>query len=192
MAVLGALSELDLISLLKQGNEAAFEEIYLRYESLLYIYAYRKLQNKQEAQDVVQEVFIALWNNRDSFVLHSTLTGYLYKSILNKIFNIFKHQQVIQQYIDSGNCFIETESKEADYLIREKDIQALVDQEIAAMPPRMREIYELKRKSFMTTKEIAEHLQISEHTVSTQMKRALKLLKLKLGLLAYLIYLFHR
>ena len=76
-------------------------------------------------------------------------------------------------------------------MIREKDIKALIETEIAQMPPRMREIYELKRKSFMTTKEIAEHLQISEHTVSTQMKRALKLLRIKLGLLIYILYILH-
>ena len=65
MALLNTLSEQELLSLLNQGKEEdAFEEIYLRYDSLLYIYAYRKLQNKQEAQDVVQEVFMKLWDNR--------------------------------------------------------------------------------------------------------------------------------
>lgn len=191
MAPVSTLSDHDLISLVRQGSEAAFEEVYLRYDSLLYIYAYKKLQNKAEAQDVVQEVFITLWNSREAFVLKSTLSGFLYKAVLNKVFNIFKHQNIIQQYISSGEHFIETDSAETDYLVREKDIAALIEKEIAAMPPRMREIYELKRKEFLSTKEIAGRLQISEMTVSTQMKRALKLLKLKLGVVIYIVYVLH-
>lgn len=181
-------SDQDLLSLVKQGDTDAFEEIYLRYDSLLYIYAYRKLQNKEEAKDVVQEVFITLWNNRKTLLIQSTLSGYLYKSVLNKIYNIFKHQNIIQQYIDSGDHHLVVDHAEADHLIREKDIVTLIEKEIAAMPPRMREIYELKRKAFLSTKEIAERLEISELTVSTQMKRALKLLKLKLGTLHFIIY----
>lgn len=191
MAPVSTLSDHDLISLVRQGSEAAFKEVYLRYDSLLYIYAYKKLQNKAEAQDVVQEVFITLWNSRETFILKSTLSGFLYKSVLNKVFNIFKHQHIIQQYISSGEHFIETDSAETDYLVREKDIAALIEKEIAAMPPRMREIYELKRKEFLSTKEIAARLQISEMTVSTQMKRALKLLKLKLGVVIYIVYVLH-
>jgi RNA polymerase sigma-70 factor (family 1) len=186
-----SLTDIELIDLLKSADEAAFKEIYLRYDSLLYIYAYRKLKDKEEAKDVVQEVFIHLWNQRDTFILQTTLSGYLYKSVLNKVFNIFKHQNIVQQYINSNNHFIETDSAETDYLIREKDIIALIEKEIAAMPPRMREIYELKRKDFLTTKEIAEKLNISELTVSTQMKRALKVLKVKLGLVIYLVYIIH-
>lgn len=191
LAPVSTLSDHDLISLVRQGSEAAFKEVYLRYDSLLYIYAYKKLQNKAEAQDVVQEVFITLWNSRETFILKSTLSGFLYKSVLNKVFNIFKHQHIIQQYISSGEHFIETDSAETDYLVREKDIAALIEKEIAAMPPRMREIYELKRKEFLSTKEIAARLQISEMTVSTQMKRALKLLKLKLGVVIYIVYVLH-
>jgi RNA polymerase sigma-70 factor (family 1) len=180
-----------LLSLLKVSDESAFEQIYLRYDSLLYSYAYRKLQNKQEAQDVVQEVFITLWNVRENFQVKSTLSGYLYKSVLNKIFNIFKHQNIIQKYIDSGDHFIEKDTVDTDYLIREKEISVLIEKEIAAMPPRMREIYELKRKEYLSTKEISEKLQIAETTVSTQIKRALKLLRVKLRIVIYIMWIFY-
>jgi RNA polymerase sigma-70 factor (family 1) len=184
-------TEDELLSLLKAGDESAFEQIYLCYDSLLYSYAYRKLQNKQEAQDVVQEVFITLWNGREDFHLKSTLSGYLYKSVLNKIFNIFKHKNIIQNYIDSGDHYIEADSLDTDYLLREKEINELIEKEIAAMPPRMREVYELKRKEYLSTKEIAEKLEISEMTVSTQMKRALKLLKIKFRVIIYVMLIFY-
>ncbi len=191
MILYNSLADAELTHLLKSDDQAAFEEIYLRYASLLYLYAYRKLKGKEEAKDVVQDVFIALWNNRKKFDVKTTLSGYLYKSVLNKVFNIFKHQNIIQEYIKANQHFIKIDSTETDYLIREKDITTLIENEIAAMPPRMREIYELKRKKFLSTKEIAKQLNLSEFTVSTHMKRALKLLKDKLPIFIYLVYIIY-
>ncbi|WP_316811910.1 RNA polymerase sigma-70 factor [Pedobacter heparinus] len=180
-------SDQKLMDLFVSGDDAAFKEIYLRYDKLLYLYAYHKLGNKEEARDVVQDVFAWMLNNRDTLHLKTTLSGYLYKSVLNKIFNLFKHQQILKKYADEGNHYIDMESSETDFLIREKDITALIEKEILAMPARMREIYELKRNQYLSAKEIAQQLDIAESTVATQMKRAMKHLKLKLGLLIYVL-----
>lgn len=185
MVKLSVLTDEALLPYIMAGEEAAFREIYERYDSLLYSYAYRKLGHKQEAQDVVQEVFISLWNKRHNFELRTSLQGYLYKSVLNKVLDIFKHRTVEAAY---ANQYIEVDTAQTDFLLREKEISALIEKEIIAMPPKMREIYELKRKQYLSTKEIAEQLNISEHTVNTQMKRALKHLRLKLGVIIYLLY----
>lgn len=177
----------ELVLLLKEGDDAAFREIYVRYDKLLLIYAYKKLRNREEAKDLVQDVFTWLWNNRNDFYINTTLSGYLYKSVLNRIFDVVKHKGVIRKYVDSGAHYIEISNADTDYLIREKDITLLIEKEILAMPTRMREIYTLKKKYFLSTKEIAAELSLSEHTVSTQMKRALKHLKVKLGLLVLFI-----
>lgn len=179
----GTCFDQELVLLLKEGDDAAFREIYLRYDKLLLIYAYKKLRNREEAKDLVQDVFTWLWNNRNDFYINTTLSGYLYKSVLNRIFDVVKHKGIIRKYVDSGKHYIEISNADTDYLIREKDIALLIEREILAMPPKMREIYTLKRKYFLSTKEIAAELSLSEHTVSTQMKRALKHLKVKLGLL---------
>jgi RNA polymerase sigma-70 factor (family 1) len=191
MPVYQTSTDEELIVLLKAGNDDAFSEIYQRYSKLLYLYAFKKLQNKEEAKDVVQDVFIRLFKNRNELELKTTLSGYLYKSVLNKVFDIFKHQDIIRKYVENGYHFIEVDSQETDYLICEKEIASLIEQEIALMPPRMKEIYELKRKHFLTTKEISQRLELSEHTVSTQLKRAMKHLRHKLGLLVFVLYILH-
>jgi RNA polymerase sigma-70 factor (family 1) len=178
----------ELVLLLKEGDDLAFREIYLRYDKLLYLYALKKLRNSDEAKDVVQDVFAWVLNNRSQLHLTVALSAYLYKSVLYKIFDIFKHQGIIKKYAESGEHFVDLNPIEADYLIREKDITALIDREIAAMPPKMREIYILKRMNFLSTKEIAGQLSISEHTVSTQLKRALKHLRIRLGLVVYILW----
>ncbi|ACU04341.1 MULTISPECIES: RNA polymerase sigma factor [Pedobacter] len=184
-------SDQELISLFISGSDGAFKEIYLRYDKLLYLYAYHKLGNKEEARDMVHDVFAWMLNNREKLDLKTTLSGYLYKSVLNKIFNLFKHRQILKKYADAGNHYIDIESAETDFLIREKDVAAMIEKEIQAMPPRMREIYELKRNKHLSAKEIALQLDIAESTVTTQMKRAMKHLKLKLGLLVYLVFIIH-
>lgn len=188
MLTYSTLSDVQLISYLNAGDEAAFEEIFLRYNSLLYLYAFRKLQDREEARDIVQEVFITLWNTRHDFELKTFLSGYLYKMVLNRVFNSFKHQTVIRQYAAVQLTKSDLDPIGTDFMIREKQLQLLIDAEIAAMPPRMREIYELKKKYFLSTKEIADQLQISEMTVSTQLKRAMKRLRSHFGLLVYLLY----
>ena len=181
----------ELIQLFARGDDAAFKEIYLRYDKPLYLYAYHKLGNKEESRDLIQDVFIWLLNNRQSISLTTTLSGYLYKSVLNKIYNIYKHKEVQRNYAEQGNQYVDLEGQQTDYLIREKDIHAMVDKEIASMPPGMREVYELRRKQYMSTKEAAAYLGVAESTVTTQMKRAMKQLKLKFGLIVFLIYIMN-
>lgn len=184
------LSDTQLLAFLKEDDNGAYMEIYDRYNGLLFAYAYRKLQDRQESQDVVQEVFIGLWERRKTFVLKTYLSGFLYKSVLNRILDIFKHSKVIKQYAELQKLQIDVDSVETDYLIREKEIAAMIAKEIAAMPPRMREVYELKYKDFKSTAEIAAMLGISPHTVSNQLKNASAHLKKRLGMLIFMLYIF--
>lgn len=185
-------SDLELTELFRAGDEAAFKEVYSRYNALLFAYAFRKLKVKEEAKDVVQEVFINLWANRSGFVLKTYLSGFLYKSVLNKILDIWKHNKVVRKHVLSKPLEIEVDSNETDFLIREKEISAMIEKEIAAMPPRMREIYELKYKQYLLGKQIAAELGISENTVATQLQRASAHLKNKLGLVVFILHILNR
>ena len=93
MAGYGALSENSLISLVKENDEAAFKEIYERYSALLYVFAFKKLKNEDEAKDIVQEIFIALWDKRTDLNFHTSLSSYLFRAIRNRALNIFVHQK---------------------------------------------------------------------------------------------------
>lgn len=186
------LQDSELAVLLREGDDAAFIEIYERYNGLLYAYAYRKLREKQESEDVVQDVFIGLWEKREKFVLKTYLSGFLYKSVLNKILDIWKHNKVVTEHAALHMLQINTDTIETDFLIREKEIAAMIAKEIAAMPPRMREIYELKYQQYESTKNIASQLGISEHTVSNQLKNAAKHLKNRLGLIIFVIYILNK
>lgn len=187
-----AYTDKELADRIRSADDRAFKEIYDRYNKLLYLFAYNKLRNKEEAKDIVQDVFAWLLNNRSSFAVNSSVSSFLYKSVLNKIFDIFRHQSVICKYIEQGEHYIDVDSTETDYLIREKDIAQMIRLEIDAMPQKMKEVYLLRFEHYLSAKEIAEQLNISENTVNTHLKRATKKLRDNLGMVVYVVYILNR
>lgn len=182
----GTLSDVELVELLKNGDAAAYTVIYNRYFDILYIHAYRKLNNKEEAQDIIHELFTHIWLKRDQIVINQNLPGYLYGAVRNRILDYIAHQQVETKYIDSLQGFIIAGTCITDHSIREKQLAALIEKGIADLPPKMREVFELSRKEKLGHKEIASLLNISEQTVKKQINNALKLLRVKLGTMLFL------
>lgn len=191
MADYSKYNDLELAELFRTGDAAAFKEIYARYNKLLFLFAIKKLEDEQEAMDTVQDVFLWILNNKEKLALKTSLSSYLYKSVLNKIFDIFRHQKTIRKYIEQGDHFIDVDTSETDYLIREKDIRAMIDNEVASMPPRMREVYELRYKQHQDVRAISLQLDISEHTVNVHLQRSLKYLRKRLGELIYILFIIN-
>ena len=183
------LSDRDLTTLLHEGDERAFTEIYERYYSLLYIYAHKKLHNKEEAQDIVQEVLTTLWTRRFDFSMPTSLPSYLFTAVRNKALDLFSHKKVEAKYLASLQNFIEDAGVQTDFLIRENDLKNLIEKEIQSLPPKMKEVFKLSRNNKLSHKEIATLMHISEQTVSTHIKKALRILRVRLGLFIYLIML---
>lgn len=188
MGAYGNLSDQELVSLLKEGNRLAFTQIYDRYKYLLYAHAFKRLRNEEEAEDIVHDLFATLWNKRETFELKTHLSGYLYTAVRNRIFKLLAHKDVESEYISSFHQASEQATNITDYLVRESQMTAMIEKEIAALPPKMREVFELSRKQNLSHKEISGQLGISEQTVSKQVTNALKILKTKLGLLVYLVF----
>lgn len=192
MAIYSSYSDQQLVLLLNQSDKTAYAEIYSRYQTLLFVYALKKMSDEEGAKDVVQEVFVSLWNVREKFNEEISIAAYLYRAVLNRILNVFRNRGVSQDYLNHLQYTLDNRAEHtADYLVREKDISALIELEISLLPDRMREVFELRRKSYLSNKEIAIKLNISEHTVATQMKNALKILRKKLGASVFLIYFLH-
>nr|WP_121273534.1 RNA polymerase sigma-70 factor [Pedobacter schmidteae] len=183
-----SISDVELVSLLKHGDRLAFTEIYSRYKIVLHTHAYKWMRDREEAMDIIHELFAVLWDKRESVQFDSSLSGYLYVSLRNKIFNRVSKRKFESQYIDSLQEFIDKGDCVTDHLVREKQLTALIEKEITALPHKMREVFELSRKSNLSHKEIAEQLQISEQTVRKHIQHALRILKSKLGLLFFLFF----
>jgi len=176
------LSDEELATCFREGDRHAFAEIFERYNDLLYAHAYNKLRNREEARDIVQDVFVRFWNKHAQIELKINLSGYLYVMVRNSIFSLMSHKGVVNNYASSFNTFKCAGEAVTDHLVREKQLAAIIAAEIAALPPRMREVFELSRKENLTNKQIAERLGLSEFTVADQIKKALRVLRLRIGL----------
>lgn len=182
-------SDSDLMGLLQSGDHLAFAEIYNRYKLILHHHAWSRLGNKTEAQDTIQEVFSALWSKRETITLHHNLSGYLYTSVRNHILNLIARKDVQSKYINSMQQ-LTPEQVLPDHRVRENMLQLAIEKEIASLPPKMRQVFELSRKQHLSNKEIAAIMGTSEQTVKKQISNTLKQLRSRLGLLTYLYMLF--
>lgn len=176
-----AFDDQQLSELLKAGDRLAYTEIYARYHAGLYLHVFGKLRLREESRDIVHDLFAGLWNRHAELELSGKLATYLYVAARYKVFDFIARREKAHKYMDSLGDFIEKDTYVADYLVRENQLQELIDKEIAALPAKMREVFELSRKQHLSHKQIAAVLGISEQTVKTQVNNALKILRNKLG-----------
>lgn len=179
-------SDIELTGFLKLDDQLAFIEIYDRYQGLLYIYACKIVKDKDLAEDFVQELFIYLWDKRHTINLKSSLSSYLYSTVRYKFFDWVDKQKVRNDYAQAFQSFLDEGENVIDSYIIEKELTSIIEMEINRLPAKMREIFLLSRKQNLNNKEIADYLEISEKTVRNQISNALRILRTKLGLLAFI------
>jgi len=170
-----------LTELLSQGDTLAYTAVYNRYFEVLYGHARHKLTEPDDAKDIIQEVFTHLWNKRDNLGLMTNLKAYLYASVRNRILNAIAHKRYEHLYRDSLPAFLNNGYSVTDHLVRERQLTALIDEQIALLPEKMRILFELSRKQRLSHKEIGHQQNISELTVKKQVANAVKILRKKLG-----------
>lgn len=188
MADFKTLTNNELISLVKESNHSAYNEIYNRYFYLIFTHAYKKLRDEEQAKDVVQDVFATLWFKRETNLPINNLAGYLFTAVRNKIFDLFAHQQVKEKYFDSlFHQWTAYTSIPTDHRVREADLNAYIEKAIGELAPRMRQVFEMSRMENLSNKEIAEKLDTTENNVSKQVNNALRIIKTKLGPLIILL-----
>jgi RNA polymerase sigma-70 factor (family 1) len=166
--------------MLLDGHEEAFDAIYNRYAIPLLNAAYRRLQSKEEAKEVVQEVFISLYLKRGSIKYAGNLQGYLFTALRNRILDIFRtdlihttHHQYLNRHQDKYTTI--------EPLLEQKELEARLQQLIAQLPDKCREAFLLSRYHGLSYREVAEKLQISVNTVEKHIGKALRMLRMQLG-----------
>lgn len=183
-------TDCDLFTLIGEGDYMAYTEIYNRYSALLYVHAYQRLRNREEAKDVIQELFITIWERRLDIKVKSSPAAYLYTAVRNQVIKVISRKQVREHYLSSLYDSIQLGYANTDHAVREKDLIEVIEKEVNALPEKMRLVFNLSRKSHLSHREIAEKLNLSEATIKKQVNNALKVLRVKLQALLFLILLF--
>lgn len=174
-------TDTELLALCKAGDKAGFSELYDRYWAPLYRHAHRLLKDKIAAQDVVQEVFVNLWDKIPALDLKGPLSSYLYAIVRNSILNLLQKEKMHKEYIRSFVHFMEKSEAITDHPLREKMLREKIEREVAHLPAKMRRIFEMSRMQHLSYREIAKELELSDKTVKKQVSNTLKILRVKLN-----------
>src|SRR5215217_3300225 len=181
MSIYSKLSDVELTGLLRSGNDAAFSEIYSRYWDGLYIHCLKMLRDESEAQDVVQELFMHLWTKSVELDPKFNLAGYLYISARHRVLNAIRRRKNYDEFIDALADYIVVMDDTILDQISEKELARAIDKEIENLPDKMKAVFICSRKEYLSHREIADKLGISDKTVKKQVANAIKVLRLKIG-----------
>jgi len=158
------------------------EEIYRTYWEDVFDIALKKTGDEAVAQDITQEIFISLWENRAAINLSGSLGAYLHGAVKYKVINYFRSGSVKEQHHTALITLMdEQHAAAADDQLILKELHLEVDAAIALLPEKMQLVFSMSRKQEKSIKEIASELDISVQTVKNQISAALKLLKKSLS-----------
>lgn len=175
------LSDLELAELLKASDKQAFTEIYDRYWSVMYAHVYKMLRDREDARDIVQEIFSNLWIKSADIKSDANVAGLLYRTARNRVLDLIKHERVKSDYLGSFTELMNTVDPQIVNHVDEKMLLAVIEEEIQKLPEKMKVVFEMSRKENLSHKEIAHALNISDQTVKKQIQNALKLIKPRLN-----------
>jgi RNA polymerase sigma-70 factor (family 1) len=165
-----------LLVQLQQGNVAAFDAIYHRYLNKLYLQAFKLLKNKDLSKDIVQEIFILLWEKRE--VAHiQNLQAYLLTATRYQIFKAIKKHRLYTDYADLTEAQLPV-YQHVDGVMAVKEVAFLMSEGVQKLPQKCQAIFKLSRVDQLSHKEIARELSISTKTIENQLTIALKKLRL--------------
>ncbi|MBT3174175.1 MAG: RNA polymerase sigma-70 factor [Lentimicrobiaceae bacterium] len=170
----------DIISDLRNGNKSVFEELYRNnYTPLLY-FCIRYVENIDEAEEIVQGVFVKLWEKHSEIKITSSLSSYLHRAVQNSALNHLNRRKILNKYVISQNKDINITFTDPHKTLENIEVRQIIMRAILELPEKRREIFELSRFEGMKYKNIAKHLSISVKTVENQMTKALKYLRIVL------------
>lgn len=163
------------------GDKIVVNELYKKYSTRLYHFAYNYLKSEADALDVVQEVFINLWDNRKKLHKNSNLDAYLFTITKNTVISVFRKKLSEKEYIESLKNKvvvngIDTETQ-VNYELLTQKLNQLIDQ----LPPQRKRVYILSKKQGLSNKRVANELKISVKTVEDHISKAKKFLKERLS-----------
>ena len=184
-----ALTDHQLFELIKQGNEGAFDELFNRRWEEIYTTVAAILANQEAAQDIVQDLFIKVWTNREE-IENTNITGFLFKIAKLESYQYLRKNKIRQQLLDQFNNL--TFAHDTEDKINFSEVKKYYRESLKTMPEKTRIIFKLSRIENLSNQEISKKLDISVKTVEYHMSNALKHLRQHLAdLMSILILMQH-
>ncbi len=160
---------------IREGNEESFQKVFHMYYESLCQYAFTLLRDMDDAEDVVQSIFIKIWEKRESLIITQTLKGYLFKAVYHQCVNQIDHRAVRMKFQEVSLVEKSNEVQQPEAFPNELEERVIAA--INTLPPQCRTIFMMSRYREMKYVEIANALNLSVNTIENQMSKALRTLR---------------
>lgn len=186
--------ESDTFESFKKGEEAAFTYFYNKYFRRIISFSEQFIYDKDEAENLTQEAFINLWQNRENIDSINGIQSFLYTYAKSKCLNFIRHNKVKDKF---KNDLLNHKERELDIEILNSiqfdtleltELERIINESINDLPPKTREVFIKKRFENKKNAEIAEEMQVTLKAVEAHMTKALKILKTKLSDYLFLVF----
>lgn len=163
--------------LINRGNKNAFRELFERYSGQIYHFALKYFRNQQEAEEVVQDVFLKIWEKRDGLDRSKSIKSFVFTVAVNTIYDSVRRRNIENSYKDFAKNNFDFQSETTWHEVIYNEMLAKVEDVIHCLPNQQRRIFKLSRQKGLSNEEISIRLNISKRTVENQLYRALVFLK---------------
>lgn len=170
--------DVEIIKAIGKGNTAAFQQVFNAYYESLCRYAFTILKDSDEVEDIVQSLFLKIWEKRERLDIKNTIRSYLFKAVYHQCLNQLEHRTVKLKHQMHTTHEMQAESQLPDTFPHELEENIIAA--INGLPAQCRSIFMMSRYGELRYAEIARKLNISVNTVENQISKALKILRLKL------------
>lgn len=179
-----------LIHSLKQGSQNAFDEIYQMYSKRLYAYSLQFTKSPEDAEEIVQDVFIKLWTNREIIRQDETLRSLLFIMAKHHLINAYRSKINHPLYEDYSWHLHDLSVNNTHYHVEYNELVQRIKQIMKTLTSTQQKVIKLSRLQQLSNKEIAKALSLSEQTVKNQLSLGLKIMKEKLNAILTFAMLF--
>jgi RNA polymerase sigma-70 factor, ECF subfamily len=171
------LSEQQLFEALAGGDLKAFEMYFKNYYQPLCSYAYSYLQDREDAEEVVQATFLSVWEKRNTLNIKSSAKSYLYAMVRNACLNVIKHNKIKQKHAGEEVALASPGYESVSNTIAAMELETRIQAAMEKLPEQCRLVFKLSRFEELKYAEIAAQLNISVKTVENHMGKALKIMR---------------
>lgn len=171
------LTDTELLQLVSKDDLGAFEQLFNRYWKSLIDQAGRRLQSRERAEDLVQDIFFSLYRKRHTLVIETSLQAYLSRAMKYKVLNEFRADAVRLRYRQEPSSFAMAGSTDSSQEVELKELHSKINRTINSLPEKCRKVFVLSRMQHLSYKEISSELNITISTVEKHVVKALGILK---------------
>ncbi len=177
MSDLKKITDETLTYLIKTGIKDAFRELFERYASQIYCFALKYLKNEQDSEELVQDVFVKIWEKRERLDKSKNIRSFVFTVAVNTIYDTIRRKNIENSFLDFAKNNFDYQSESTWHEIIKNEMLSQIEELIQKMPDHQRVIFKLSRQKGLSNEEISKRLNISKRTVENQLYRALIFLR---------------